>query len=204
MTIQELQAKVPHENWTFLAPYLPAINTQLATFGINTPLREAHFLAQVFHESGGFRFTVENLNYSANGLFNTFRKYFPTIALAQHFAHQSQSIANKVYADRLGNGNEASGDGFKFRGRGLIQLTGKTNYQAFGLAAGQDFITHPELVGQAPWALLSAAWFWQNNNISKLADADNVVGVTKAINGGLNGLTNRMHYLEDFKLVLGI
>jgi len=130
-----------------------------AKFQINTPLRLAHFLAQCGHESGGFRATQENLNYSAKGLNGIFRKYFPSEAAAASYARNPQKIANKVYASRMGNGNEASGEGFKFRGRGYIQLTGKENYTAFGKAINEDMISNPDKVAST-YALLSAAWFF--------------------------------------------
>jgi putative chitinase len=204
MILQDLKTLFPNENWTFFEPFVPFVDTELPKFGINTPLRKAHFLAQVAHESNGFRFVVENLNYSDTGLFSNFRKYFPTLALARQFARQPQRIANKVYADRMGNGNEASGEGWKFRGRGLIQLTGKNNYQRFSTATGTDFVANPDLLAQAPWALSSAAWYWQQNNVNRFADADNIVAVTRAVNGGTIGLSGRLHYLEEFKRVLGL
>lgn len=173
-------------------------------YEISTPLRKVHFLAQVAHESGGFKFVVENVNYSAQALYNVFRKYFPTLDEANSYARQPQKIANKVYANRMGNGNEASNDGWNFRGRGLIQLTGKRNYQAFSNKTGQNFITSPQLLEEPKWALASACWFWKNRNINKYADADDIHMVTKLINGGSNGLANRLHYLDEYKKLFGI
>ena len=138
-------------------------------FGINTPLRVAHFLAQCGHESGGFRVTQENLNYSAKGLMGIFKKYFPTEAIANQYARQPQKIANKVYANRMANGSEASGDGYKFRGRGYIQFTGRDNYTQFGKAIGEDIVNNPDSVS-TKYALASAAWFWSKNGLNKLAD----------------------------------
>jgi putative chitinase len=176
-----------------------------AKFQINTPLRLAHFLAQCGHESGGFRATQENLNYSAKGLNGIFKKYFPTEASAAAYARQPQKIANKVYANRMSNGDEASGDGFKFRGRGYIQLTGRANYTAFGKAIGEDVTGNPDVVS-GKYALLSAAWFWSNNGLNKLADGGStdavVTTITKRVNGGTIGLADRIkHFKEYFHLL---
>jgi putative chitinase len=176
-----------------------------AKFAINTPLRLAHFLAQCGHESGGFRATQENLNYSAKGLNGIFRKYFPTEAAAAAYARQPQKIASKVYGNRMGNGNEASGEGYKFRGRGYIQLTGKENYTAFGKAIGEDILSNPDVVS-SKYALLSAAWFFSKNGLHKMADSgasDAVVTqITKRVNGGTIGLADRIkHFKEYYKLL---
>ena len=170
-------------------------------FGINTPLRVAHFLAQCGHESGGFRVTQENLNYSAKGLNGIFRKYFPTEAAAAAYARQPQKIANKVYANRMANGSEASGDGYKFRGRGYIQLTGRDNYTQFGKAIGVDIPNNPDLVS-SKYALASAAWFWSKNGLNKLADngaSDTAVtSITKRVNGGTIGLADRIKHFKEY------
>ena len=170
-------------------------------FGINTPLRVAHFLAQCGHESGGFRVTQENLNYSAKGLNGIFKKYFPTEAAAAAYARNPQKIANKVYANRMANGSEASGDGYKFRGRGYIQLTGRDNYTQFGKAIGVDIPSNPDLVS-SKYALASAAWFWSKNGLNKLADngASDVVvtSITKRVNGGTIGLPDRIKHFKEY------
>jgi putative chitinase len=172
-----------------------------AKFQINTPLRLAHFLAQCGHESGGFKATSENLNYSAKGLMGIFKKYFPTEALANAYQRNPQKIANKVYANRMANGDEASGDGFKFRGRGYIQLTGKANYTAFGKAIGEDITANPDVVS-GKYALLSAAWFWSNNGLNKLADGGStdavVTSITKRVNGGTIGLADRIKHFKEY------
>jgi putative chitinase len=172
-----------------------------AKFGINTPLRLAHFLAQCGHESGGFRLTQENLNYSAKGLNGIFKKYFPTEAAAAPYNRNPQKIANKVYSNRMGNGTEASGDGYKFRGRGYIQLTGKDNYTAFGKSIGVDMTINPDLVA-SQYALLSAAWFFTKNNLHKMADGgatDAVVtSITKRVNGGTIGLPDRIKHFKEY------
>jgi putative chitinase len=172
-----------------------------AKFQINTPLRLAHFLAQCGHESGGFRATQENLNYSAKGLNGIFKKYFPTEAAAAAYARNPQKIANKVYGNRMGNGDEASGDGYKFRGRGYIQLTGKDNYTAFGKAIGEDICANPDKVA-SQYALLSAAWFFSKNGLHKMADGgatDAVVtSITKRVNGGTIGLADRIKHFKEY------
>jgi len=170
-------------------------------FGINTPLRVAHFLAQCGHESGGFKVTSENLNYSAKGLAGIFKKYFPTEAAATPYARQPQKIANKVYANRMANGSEASGDGYKFRGRGYIQLTGRDNYTQFGKAIGVDIPSNPDSVATT-YALASAAWFWSKNGLNKLADTGAsdtaVTSITKRVNGGTIGLPDRIKHFKEY------
>ena len=170
-------------------------------FQINTPLRLAHFLAQCGHESGGFKVTSENLNYSAKGLMGIFKKYFPTQALAESYQRQPQKIANKVYANRMENGSESSGDGFKFRGRGYIQLTGRANYTAFGKAINEDIANNPDVVS-GKYALLSAAWFWSKNGLNKLADGGStdqvVTSITKRVNGGTIGLADRIKHFKEY------
>lgn len=204
ITEQNFNEVVPDVNWNYAKNYVPLFDTVLPKYGIDTPLRKAHFLAQVAHESGGFKFVVENLNYSANALYNVFRKYFPNLEIANEYARQQEKIANRVYANRMGNGNEESGEGWKYRGRGLIQLTGKNNYLHLSESTDQNFVTEPELVAQPEWALTSACWFWKKNNINKYADEDDVHMVTKRINGGYNGLQDRQHYLEEFKKIFNV
>jgi putative chitinase len=172
-----------------------------AKFQINTPLRLAHFLAQCGHESGGFRATQENLNYSAKGLAGIFKKYFPTEAAATPYARQPQKIASKVYGGRMGNGPESTGEGYKFRGRGYIQLTGKENYTAFGKSIGEDMTVNPDVVA-SKYALLSAAWFFSKNGLHKIADegaSDLVVTkITKRVNGGTIGLPDRIKHFKEY------
>jgi putative chitinase len=172
-----------------------------AKFQINTPLRLAHFLAQCGHESGGFRATQENLNYSAKGLAGIFKKYFPTEAAAAPYARQPQKIASKVYGGRMGNGPESTGEGYKFRGRGYIQLTGKENYTAFGKSIGEDILSNPDVVA-SKYALLSAAWFFSKNGLHKMADGgatDAVVtSITKRVNGGTIGLPDRIKHFKEY------
>ena len=172
-----------------------------AKFGINTPLRLAHFLAQCGHESGGFRATQENLNYSAKGLMGIFKKYFPTSALAAAYERKPEKIANRVYGGRMGNGAEGSGEGYKFRGRGYIQLTGKENYTAFGKSIGEDMTVNQDKVS-GPYALLSAAWFFSKNGLHRIADEGSsdavVTKITKRVNGGTIGLADRIKHFKEY------
>jgi putative chitinase len=176
-----------------------------AKFEINTPLRLAHFLAQCGHESGGFRLTKENLNYSAKGLNGTFKKYFPTEAAAKPYERQPAKIANKVYGGRMGNGPESSGEGSKFCGRGYIQLTGKDNYTAFGKSINEDIAANPTWVAEK-YALLSAAWFFNKNKLHTMADGgatDAVVtSITKRVNGGTIGLPDRIKHFKEYYALL--
>ena len=171
----------------------------MKTFGIDTPVELAHFLSQCGHESAGFKVVNENLNYSAKGLLGIFKKYFPTQALAEQYQRKPEKIANRVYASRMGNGDEASGEGFKFRGRGFIQLTGKQNYTAFGKAIGVDIAANPDLVA-SKYPLLSAAWFFSKNCLAKCKDASDasVLAVTKCVNGGTIGLADRQKHFKEY------
>lgn len=170
-------------------------------FEINTPLRLAHFLAQCGHESGGFRLTKENLNYSAKGLKGIFSKYFKEAGLAEAYERKPEKIANRVYGGRMGNGPESSGDGSKYCGRGYIQLTGKDNYVAFGKSINEDMTANPEKVS-THYALLSAAWFFTKNGLHKMADGgatDAVVTqITKRVNGGTIGLPDRIKHFKEY------
>lgn len=171
--------------------WVDALNKTCERFEINTPERIAGFLSQVGHESGGLKFVVENLNYSAPALRAVFGKYFTDDSMANAYARQPEKIANKVYANRMGNGDEKSGDGYKYRGRGLIQLTGKDNYSAFGNACGVDAVADPAVVESPGVAALSAGWFWNTRHLNNYADAQDIIGMTKRINGGTNGLDDR-------------
>jgi len=171
-----------------------------AKFEINTPLRLAHFLSQCDHESGGFRLTQENLNYSAKGLTSTFRKYFLTEDAAKPYERNPEKIASKIYGGRMGNGPEETKDGYKFRGRGFAQLTGKDNYTAFGKAVNEDIVSNPDLVA-TKYPLLSAAWFFSKNCLKKCdlgSDNDAILAVTKCVNGGTIGLEDRIKHFKEF------
>lgn len=172
--------------------WIDAINETFDRFDISTPERQACFLGQCAHESGGFTALKENLNYSAEGLTKVWAKRFPSLEVAQPYHRNPEKIANKVYADRMGNGNEASGEGFKYRGRGLIQLTGKDNYRACGEALGVDLVEDPDLVSSPQYAALSAGWFWDKNKLNQFADANDMTTLTKRINGGTHGLDDRV------------
>ena len=176
-----------------------------AKFGINTPLRLAHFLAQCGHESGGFKLTNENLNYSADGLKKIFPKYFAQAGLAESYARQPEKIASRVYGGRMGNGDEASKEGFKFRGRGYIQLTGKSNYTEFDKFVDDDILGNPDLVA-TKYPLLSAAWFFHKNGLNAISDkgADDatVTAVTKRVNGGTIGLPDRIKHFKEYYSLL--
>lgn len=183
---------------------LAQIPSVMDKFSINTPSRLAHFLAQTGHESGGFKITKENLNYSAERLQVIFKKYF-TAESAKEYARKPEKIANIVYANRMGNGNQASGDGFNFRGRGYIQLTGKDNYTAFDKSVEDDILATPDLVA-TKYPLLSAAWFWNKNGLNAIADTgvgeDVITKITKKVNGGTIGLTDRVaHFNEYYNLL---
>ena len=173
----------------------------MAKFELNTPLRLAHFLAQAGHESGGFKAVTENLNYGAKGLRGVFVKYFPTDAKALEYERKPEKIANLVYGNRMGNGAESTGEGFKFRGRGYIQLTGKDNYTAFDKVVEEDLISNPDLVS-TKYPLLSAAWFFHKNGLHKIADEGAteavVTKVTKRVNGGTIGLPDRLKHFNEY------
>lgn len=166
-------------------------------YHVNTPLRVAHFMAQIEHESG-LKPISENLNYSAKGLSKTFPKYFKTIELANQYANKPQLIANRVYASRMGNGPESSGDGWKYRGRGFLQITGKDNYLTLAKDTRLDCFKNPDLLLEEPNAVISALWFWQKHKLNTLADKDNLEAITKSINGGYNGLEDRARLLKKY------
>jgi putative chitinase len=173
----------------------------IAKFELNTPLRLAHFLAQAGHESGGFKAVNENLNYGAKGLLGIFKKYFPTPEKAALYERKPEKIANLVYGSRMGNGPEASGEGYKFRGRGYIQLTGKDNYKAFDAIVAENILENPDLVA-TKYPLLSAAWYWNSRKINTTADLgagdDTVTKVTKLVNGGTIGLEDRKKHFKEY------
>jgi putative chitinase len=174
-------------------------------FGMNTPQRLSHFLAQCAHESANFTAVKENLNYSSDALLKIFGKYFKDKATADKYARKPEMIANRVYANRMGNGDEASGDGFKFRGRGYIQLTGKDNYAAFDKFVDDDILANPDLVA-TKYPMLSAAFFFHKNNLNAISDKgvgkDDVVALTKRVNGGTHGLEDRLSKFDSFKSIL--
>ena len=179
--------------------WVSAMTEVFPKYEITTDNRVAAFIAQCGHESGGWRVFSENLNYSAEGLAKTFGKYFgPTGANPTDYAKKPEKIANLIYANRMGNGNAVSGDGYKYRGRGPIQLTGKSNYTAFSTEMGVDAVSNPDIVStDKKAALMSAIWFWNKNGLNKLADAGDIKGMTKKINGGFIGLEDRIAHYND-------
>ena len=194
MVLDKLKGHIPDS-------VLAQIPDTAAKFELNTPLRLAHFLAQAGHESGGFKAVNENLNYGAKGLLGIFKKYFPTEQKALLYERKPEKIANLVYGGRMGNGPEVSGEGFKFRGRGYIQLTGKDNYKAFDAIVTENIIETPDLVA-TKYPLMSAAWFFHKNGLHKIADegaTDEVVTkVTKRVNGGTIGLPDRIKHFKEY------
>ena len=198
MDINKLKGHIPDS-------VIAQLPDTIAKFELNTPLRLAHFLAQAGHESGGFKAVNENLNYGAKGLLGIFKKYFPTPEKAALYERKPEKIANLVYGGRMGNGPETSGEGWKYRGRGYIQLTGKDNYKAFDAVVPENITESPDLVA-TKYPLLSAAWFFHKNGLHKIADqgaTDAVVtSVTKRVNGGTIGLPDRIkHFKEYFALL---
>ena len=201
MQITAAQIKAIFPQYKYPQDLAEALSDSFDKYDITTVNRVAGFLAQCGHESNGFTVLKENLNYSAEGLNKIFKKYFPTLASAQPYARNPEKIANKVYGGRMGNGDEASGDGAKFCGRGYIQLTGKTNYQAFFKSMELDVNSDPTLVA-TKYALASAAWFWSKNGLNKLADGGAteavVTSITKRVNGGTIGLDDRIKHFKEF------
>jgi putative chitinase len=204
ITKQQLSQLLPGN--PYIDHWLNALNQLLPDYEINTPKRIAAFIAQCAHESGGFRALKENLNYKAATLRKIFPKYFPTDELANEYAskpNKQEAIANKVYANRMGNGNEASGDGFRYCGRGLIQLTGKDNYSWFAASLSITVEEAAEYLQTFEGAAQSACWFWETNNLNQWADKGDILTLTKRINGGTIGLEDRIKHYEHALHVLG-
>jgi putative chitinase len=185
-----------------LAEYIGPLNALLPRYEINTPKRVACFLAQTGHESARYSVRVENLNYSAAGLRATFPKYFPTLEVANLYARKPERIANRVYANRMGNSHESSGDGWRYRGKGILQITGKNNHVAFAKWAGMTLDEATVYMLTAEGAVLGAIWYWITNNLNALADTDQITKMTKVINGGTFGLEERKHLWTKFLQVL--
>jgi putative chitinase len=187
-------------------PYLDhwheALCKILPDYDINTPERVAAFLAQTAHESGGYKALKENLNYKAETLCKVWPRLFPNMDIANQYAHKPEAIANRAYGGRMGNGPEASGDGFKYCGRGLIQLTGKDNYTKFAESIETPVEELPEFLGTFEGAIQSACWFWETNNLNQFADSGDVLTMTKRINGGTLGLQDRQqHYTHAIQIL---
>ena len=201
LTLHQLKQILP--NNTNLVDWHEALTTILPEYEINTAKRVAAFLAQCVHESGGFSAIKENLNYKAASLQKVFPKYFPTSELAEAYAHKQEKIANRVYANRMGNGDEASGDGYRYCGRGLIQLTGHDNYLSFADSIETPLTEMPEYLATYAGAVQSACWFWECNDLNSLADTGDIKAMTKRINGGYIGLEDRVKHYEHIKEILG-
>lgn len=190
------------------APYLDywyhAMEQALPDYDINTPHRVAAFVAQCAHESGNFKFIQENLNYRAESLMRVWPRYFPSLDVAKAYAHQPEKIANRAYANRMGNGPEETGDGWRFCGRGLIQLTGRSNYQAFADSIETHIDDLPEYLKTFEGCVQSACWFWEANNLNQYADNGDILTMTKRINGGTLGLEDRKKHYAHALHVLGV
>ena len=181
-----------------------AMERCLPDYDINTPQRVAAFMAQCGHESGNFKFLKENLKYRAASLVKVWPKYFPNMDIANQYAGNEEKIANRAYANRMGNGPESSGDGWRFCGRGLIQLTGRNNYQQFADSIETDINDIPAYLATFEGAVQSACWFWETNNLNKWADAGDMLTLTKRINGGTLGLDDRIKHYQHALHVLGL
>lgn len=195
--LQELGA-----SWRDAATYWGPLNATAERYEINSPRRVACWLGQLAHESQGFKRVAENLNYSAQRLLVVFPKYFDA-ALAEEYARNPARIASRVYGGRMGNGSEATHDGWHFRGRGLIQITGRENYQRCGEALGVDLTRRPDLLEQPMYAALSAGWYWDRAKLNSLADRMDIAGITRAINGGTNGAADRVELTAKALRALG-
>ena len=197
ITLELLQALCPKTKKTVLEGYVEPLNTVAEYYEMfENPRRVAGFLAQIAHESGGFNFVKENLNYSADGLRKIFPKYFPNDDIAKQYARQPEKIANRVYANRMSNGPEESGDGYRFCGRGLIQLTGRANYTKFAEDLGMSIEDTIAYLETPNGAVASAGWFWDNNKLNQYCDSNDFITLTKRINGGTIGLADRQHHFE--------
>ncbi len=204
-TSESLNLIIPNARTEDINYYLKALNSEMLGHSINTPLRLAHFIAQLAYESGCLKYSAENLNYSANTLKINFKEHFPNYKIAEEYANNPDKIANRIYANKMKNGDEESGDGWNYRGRGLFRLTGKDNYAKCGEALKTDLINKPDLLAvDANVAAAAACWFWKRKKLNTFADKDNIMIITRLINGDYNGLEERKKYLKIAKTVLGI
>ena len=197
-TAARLRDLCPQPDNPLLPRFALALEAEAPGSGVETLLRRAHFMAQIAHESGGFKRLTENLNYSPARIAEIFPKL---AARADELAYQPEKLGNAAYAGKIGNGDEASGDGWRYRGRGLIQLTGRDNYRAAGIALGLEFIGNPGQAAEPEIAVRAALWFWDKRQCNLAADLDDVELVTKRINGGLHGLANRRRLTDDAKTI---
>jgi len=199
---EQLKEMIPKN--PYVDQWFHAISEILPEYGIDTPQRVAAFLAQCAHESGNFVFLKENLNYKAASLRKVFPKYFPDDATAAAYANKPEKIANRVYANRMGNGDEASGDGWRYCGRGLIQLTGKDNYTFFAASLEIPVEEAAEYLQTFEGAVQSACFFWEQNNLNQWADKGDILTLTKRINGGTIGLEDRIKHYNHALHIFGV
>jgi putative chitinase len=206
ITLEQLLKMNENKNKADCEFYINAFNSFLPQYQIDTPLQLSHFFAQIFHDSGNLHCKEEDLNYSAHKLRTKFSKYFPSDEIAKEYGEKPEKIANKIYGDQMGNGHEKSGDGWKYRGRGLIHIRGKDNYKlcGYGLKPELDLVNNPDLLCQTPENIVSyACWFWSYRSLNNLANMDDILAITKMITGELNGLEERRRKLSIIKRVLG-
>ena len=197
MTYDQLDALGIDHKW------LGPLEETFAKYDISTSQRQSSFIGQCAHESGNFRILEENLNYSAARLMAVWPSRFPSLDVAEQYANNPEKLANKIYSGRMGNGNEESGEGYAYRGRGLLQMTGKEAYANCGSGLGMDFLSNPDLLSTPEYACLSAGWFWGKRGLNVLADSKDYETMTKRINGGLNGLDDRKAKIVKALSVLG-
>lgn len=210
----QLLKAVPGLNQSRLDEFVASFNMYAIHFGLTKKARVCHYLAQVFNESGALKATSENMNYSAERLMQVWPSRFKTLEKAKEYAHNPEKLANNVYANRMGNGNEASGDGWKYRGRGYIGLTGKSNYSDFNRydLCTEDVLKNPDKVAVYPLNQLCAMWFWERYNLNSIADRDTggtgsekiVEEITRKVNGGLIGIAERKYYYRRFARIFGL
>ena len=213
ITQAQLLRAVPETSRARIDEVIAAFNMHSFTFGMTSPKRVTHFFAQIYAESGALKATSENMNYSAQRLLQVWPSRFKSLPDVEKYAHNPERLANFVYANRMGNGNEASGDGWKYRGRGFIGLTGKEQYEKFNRydLCTEDVLKNPDKVAEYPLNLVSALWFWETHKLNEIADLDDggkigetiVERITKKINGGLNGLSDRKFYYRRFRREFG-
>ena len=213
ITQQQIRRAVPEVSNKLLDQFVASLNMWSEPFKINTPQRMAHYLTQVIFESGYLKSVEENMNYSAERLLQVFPEYFKSKEEAASYARNPMKIANRVYANRMGNGNEASGDGWRYHGRGFIMLTGKSNYYQFSKydLCTKDVVVNPESVAEFPLNQVASMWFWERNNINAIADLDDgkaigedlVTRITKIVNGGTNGLAQRKYIYRKIRRDFG-
>ncbi len=198
ISVSQLLRLAPHADGTIVSALAPALNTAFPEYDIKTIMRRAHFIAQICHESAGFTRLIENLNYSAKRIAEVWQRLAPR---AHELEHNPEKLGNAAYGGRLGNGPEASGEGYKYRGRGLIQITGKDNYRKFGQIAGLNLVATPDFAMDVGTSARIALEFWKSRNLNPRADLDDCEAITRAINGGVNGLAERRRLADAGKTI---